>query len=367
MEKAIWNNKEYYAVNIARDYFLEREARLASSKDFLCPDANCKNRLLRYCHGEKRTFFAHLNKEDCDYSRFDKTITPLIREIKKILFVHFTGLGYDVKMDENIEGKCYIHLLITKDGRQFAIEFGTKNTGHKRISLVEEVCRNAGVVLKWIVVNDNLLHYSEQDMSWLKRHNIWTSENNTLLIIKEQGNEISQLRLDLKRYDYKGIALSFGYEEIYQESNKIQELRLENGVLGIIGFDERYQQWLLSKENAYKEKILDLERRNRPRQFEPKKIETPVFTRKPIIVEETELEVPSEIEKWFYKQEIVEKPKEYAVSADLKKRLRGSFPVYEDGSQWLLCKVCMKAKPIFEFTEKGRYGNLGFCKYCSKK
>ena len=83
--------------------------------------------------------------------------------------------------------------------------------------------------------------------------------------------------------------------------------------------------------------------------------------------EETELEVPSEIEKWFYKQEIVEKPKEYAVSADLKKRLRGSFPVYEDGTQWLLCKVCMKAKPIFEFTEKGRYGNLGFCKYCSKK
>ena len=100
MEKAIWNNKEYYAVNIARDYFLEREARLASSKDFLCPNANCKNRLLRYCHGEKRTFFAHLTKEDCDYSRFDKTITPLIREIKKILFVHFTGLGYDVKMDE---------------------------------------------------------------------------------------------------------------------------------------------------------------------------------------------------------------------------------------------------------------------------
>ena len=81
-----------------------------------------------------------------------------------------------------------------------------------------------------------------------------------------------------------------------------------------------------------------------------------------------------EVLHWFienvriedYKQEIVEKPKEYAVSADLKKRLRGSFPVYEDGTQWLLCKVCMKAKPIFEFTEKGRYGNLGFCKYCSK-
>ena len=367
MEKAIWNNKEYYAVNIAKDYFLEREARVASSKGFLCPDANCKNRLLRYCHGEQRTFFAHLNKAGCDYSRFDKTITPLIREIKKILFVHFTELGYDVKMDEKIAGKCYLHLLITKDGKKYAIEFGTKNTGNKRISLVEEVCDRAGVSLKWIVVNDNPLHYSEQNMSWLKRHNIWTSENNTLLIINEQGNEISQLRLDLKRYDYKGITLRFGYEEIYQENNQVQGLRLENDHLGIMGFDERYQQWLLCKEQAYKEKILELERRNRPRQLESKQIETPIFVRKPITVEKTKVEIPSEIEKWFYTQEVVEKNKEYVVSTELKKKLRGKYPVYEDGMQWLLCKVCVKAKPIFEFAEKGRYGNLGICKCCSKK
>ena len=71
MERAIWNNKEYYAFDIMEDFALETEVRKVSSKELYCPDPCCKKPVLRYCHGDvKDAYFAHLENEECDYGKY---------------------------------------------------------------------------------------------------------------------------------------------------------------------------------------------------------------------------------------------------------------------------------------------------------
>lgn len=67
IEKAIWKGKEIFAFEISQDYNNEKIIRQASGrKELFCPDENCKNRILKYCHGEKKQpYFAHLVNTDC--------------------------------------------------------------------------------------------------------------------------------------------------------------------------------------------------------------------------------------------------------------------------------------------------------------
>ena len=55
MEKALYNGKEILSFEISKNYELEKSIRKASGrKELLCPDENCQNRVLKYCHGDKK-------------------------------------------------------------------------------------------------------------------------------------------------------------------------------------------------------------------------------------------------------------------------------------------------------------------------
>ena len=98
MENSIWNGQLLIASDIAKEYTLEKKVRKASGdKGLRCPDSDCQEPILRYCHGEvKDAYFAHLSNARCDYAKFDKINIQIVRKIKKILYEHFKENGYKV-------------------------------------------------------------------------------------------------------------------------------------------------------------------------------------------------------------------------------------------------------------------------------
>lgn len=104
MEYAIYKGKKISASDVAENYESEKEIRIASANKMLfCPDAECDNRVLRYCHGdEKEAYFAHLNNANCDYANFDRENTKKLHLIRKnyIIFLNkmATTLIWRVKL-----------------------------------------------------------------------------------------------------------------------------------------------------------------------------------------------------------------------------------------------------------------------------
>ena len=124
MERAFWNGTLYTATEIACDYKLEKEIRKASGrKELRCPDPECQNPVVRYCHGEiKEAFFAHLNNDLCDYAKFDKENTQIIRKIRHMIFEHFKNKGYKVQAEVKILKHHYTHLFFEMfDGKHYPI------------------------------------------------------------------------------------------------------------------------------------------------------------------------------------------------------------------------------------------------------
>lgn len=95
MERAIWQNNEYYASEIMEDFDLETTIRNVSSRELFCPDPCCKKPLLKYCHGDiKDAYFAHLENDDCDYGNFDGRTSLSVKKVRRVLFEYFKALGY---------------------------------------------------------------------------------------------------------------------------------------------------------------------------------------------------------------------------------------------------------------------------------
>ena len=51
MENAIWKGKQYVAINIAKNYELEKQILEArGNKELRCPDPDCPTPMITYCH-----------------------------------------------------------------------------------------------------------------------------------------------------------------------------------------------------------------------------------------------------------------------------------------------------------------------------
>ena len=104
MDKAIWDGKLYDAFTVAKSYELEKQVRIASARRQLrCPDPHCEFPCVKYCHGEvKEPFFAHIDKNECDYSEYDAKTPSALKFIKRLVFDSFKRRGYNVEMDVKI-------------------------------------------------------------------------------------------------------------------------------------------------------------------------------------------------------------------------------------------------------------------------
>lgn len=385
MERAVWNGKEYLAIDIAQDYELESHAVKASGKQFLCPDPNCKNRLLRYCHGDKyRPYFAHMKRGECDYASFDKGISSYVREIKLMLLSLLRNNGYEVLVDNKIDGR-YIHLIVNYDGCMVAIELGTTTMLKSRTEVIAECCRKNGLRIQWIVVSDNHAHLREERLSWIKRQAINIGD---LIIIDESGQNVTQLRLDNNVYMYKDRYISFHGigNNIFSYTDGLQALAFGSSGFYLNKFENRFAQWLQARNVAYLESIRLMEAREAAEREAAEIVRRQKEEEESLRQKQAE-EMRTELGKWFSPQVIKEprqdirknvhadkKAQAYLIELDDDKLLdfgqrrllrTSDIPVYVNGIRYGICKICGKEKPVQQFSKIN--GNKGICATCADK
>lgn len=267
MENALWNGQPLIASEIAKEYFSEKEIRKASgNKELRCPDSDCQHPVLRYCHGEiKDAYFAHLNNTCCDYAEFDKCNIQIVRTIKRIIYNHFKENGYQVQLEVKVIDHHYTHLLFeTTDGGKIAVEIGTRQLSANRLNNLTTEYKNNDIDVKWIVICDTESFVRENQTYFIKRYLLNESVNKDLIVINRDGSKIAQYKSDSKIYEYNGRKIeSTNYPATYSEYATLASLTFEGNELSIEGFNQRYNEWLTKKQNAYDKKIAQLEERRK--------------------------------------------------------------------------------------------------------
>ena len=237
METALWNGILYTISEIAEDYELENRIR-AAKKELRCPDPNCANPILRYCHGDQRNYFAHLDNCECNYKRYEKDLTPLIRKVKSIVYDVLRAKGFNIKIDARITETEYAHLLIElSDEKRLAIEFATPQITQKRVRKIIDKYNRSDIELCWIVVSNFQTPLFENDTCFIKRHLLNESINHDVIILDEDGVEIVQYKED------RASARVNSRTDIYRENSEVSSLSVENTAVTIGGFKERYNKW----------------------------------------------------------------------------------------------------------------------------
>lgn len=272
MENAQWNGQLLIAYEIAKDYPLEKEIRKASGhKELHCPDPECKNPILRYCHGEKKdAFFAHLNNEHCDYADFDRQNTQIMRSVRRTIYEQFKNKGFQVYPEVKILDHHYTHLFINMgEGNKIAVEIGTQRITANRIDTLTDAYRKKGIAVKWIVIDNTDTNVRESQTYFLKRYLFNESKNKDLLVVAWNGKEVAQYKVDRNQYKYNGrIITSINYLETYIEHAPIEELTIDGEELTLAGYNERYENWLLRKRSAFEKRIIQLDKENKRRMEE---------------------------------------------------------------------------------------------------
>lgn len=259
MEKAVWNGQIYTATEIAESYELEKNIRKASGrKELRCPDLKCSSPVLRYCHGEiKCAFFAHLDNCTCDYAKFDKENTQLMRQVKRTIYDSFTSRGFDVQIEVKLLPRHYTHLLFTMpSGKKIAVELGTQRTTANQIDRLSEQYRSIGIDPKWIVISNFQTPVKENEAFFIKRYLLNESNKKDILILNWSGTDITQYVVDPNEYFHNGKRVTLdGYSDIYSETSSLSSLVFEDEELSVEGFYSRYQEWLNKKKKCFDDKI----------------------------------------------------------------------------------------------------------------
>jgi len=209
MEKAIRNGKIYTAFEIAEDYEIEKAVRIDSANHRLrCPDPDCENPFVKYCHGEvKEPFFAHIEGRGCDYSDYDSGLELGIRTMKRIVYDSFKRRGYNVEMDVKAVPHHYTHLLFSFGDARVALELANKNTTASRLENICSKYIGTGIWLAWLVIGYPPEEIDEKHEFFAKRYMLNKKEMNDLVIISEAADKLSQYRPDLNIYEYNGNIL----------------------------------------------------------------------------------------------------------------------------------------------------------------
>lgn len=358
MENAKWNGRLYTASEIKDTYELETQVRLASGrKEIMCPDPECPSPILRYCHGEQRLFFAHLNNCSCDYAVFDKANTPMMREVKHALYERFLSKGFDVQLETKLLPHHYTHILVTlPSGKKVAVELGTQAMSVSKHRDILRQYADAKVNTKWIVVSNTTILAKENDTFYLKRYSLNESTHGDVLNICWDNGDVIQYIVDPNQYLYKNAYFKkTGYSDIYSEIGAIDDLTFEGEDLTIQGFYTRYSEWLDRKRAAFKDWMREEDEKRKLRQNNEQK----------------------------------NKPKSnvYASGSNLTnnackmsydERRRSILPQMNQqeeqvrdvtGKRWLKCNDCGAVDTEDEFNVYGGiYGmNSGVCKKCSGK
>ena len=377
MENAIWNGKIYTASEISNSYELEKEIRKASGrKELLCPDPDCPNPILRYCHGEvKCAFFAHLDTCACDYSQFDKENSSVMRDVKQTLYNNFIDRGFDVKLEVKVLARHYTHLLFTlPNNKRIAVELGNHRTTANRIDYLTTQYANLGIETKWIVISDNNTPVKENETYFIKRYLLNENKRKDILIIDNNGIEVTQYVVDPNKYLFRGnVQVSENYPEIYSETSTLSNLVFENDELTISGFYKRYESWLAKKKRAFNKRLEELEEQFK--ENEKRRIE---FAKRLQKIRSNPVAQPikNQSNSPLAAEAKVSTPKTTGMSYEARResilhKMNQQEHIVKDsmGERWIKCEKCGAIETTQHF---GIYGGqnratLGICNKCDKK
>lgn len=198
MEKALWSGQLSMAYTVARDAELENKIRNASrAGEILCPDIGCKAPILKYCHGNVRSpYFSHKAKGACDYAAFDKRDNEIFRDVRHVLYEHFTGKGYRVLQEEKVLEHHYAHLVISLGKVQFnemvAIELGDIMTSPKYLQKINEGYQAQGITVNWLLIDDVQRHARISYRKYLEWYLRCGACNRRLVVISSDVSEVAE-------------------------------------------------------------------------------------------------------------------------------------------------------------------------------
>lgn len=365
MENALWNGKVILASEIAKDYLLEKGIRKASGrKEIFCPDPECHNNILRYCHGEeKEAYFAHLNNDQCDYALFDKGNSSTMRMVRQKLYENFKKKGYNVKPEVKVLSHHYTHLLFDmEDGTKLALEIGTQRISANQMDYLTNEYQKAGILLKWVVLDSTDKPVREDHTYFIKRYLLNESLNMDLLVVNWNGIDVAQYKVDPNKYEYNGqYCTSTNYPETYTEQGKLSDLRFCGNELGLADYHTRYNEWLIKKRNAFNKKIKQYEEKKNHIEEMKQRQESQILTYakssvKPITTI-TAIQVEEIITYEQRREQIYDKINQQ------------QHQVYDSlGIRWIKCEICGAVETSDKFNMYGgiNHINLGVCSNCSK-
>lgn len=382
MEFALWNGKKISASEVSAEYAYEMQVRDVSSKELLCPDPNCANPILRYCHGDKKdAYFAHICNEHCDYGDYDRDTPSQIKLVCKRLYNHLASLGYNVQMEIKVLEHHYTHILITTDNNErIAIELGNQRTSEKRIERITQEYKDAGILAQWIVVDNLDIPDGEDRVYCLKRYILNETPNRDLIIIEPETYRVGQYKIDEKRYFSLGREIfSANYPKTYTIESTLEDIVFENNELTLPGFINSYNTWYEKKNRQFLKRKEQLEKeateerkrqaerleeiRQKQKEERAKRGQTFTYTPyKPVtpapVFQPPEPEVKPQLTYEERKAEIIDKINQTK-----------NVVLDSTGVKWIKCEICGKVDEAFKFVMYGgkNKATLGTCAECSRK
>ena len=382
MEFALWTGKRISASEVSENNQYEREVRKVSHIGLMCPDPNCANPILRYCHGDKKdAYFAHICNEHCDYGDYDRDTPSQIKLVCKRLYTHLASLGYNVQMEVKVLKHHYTHILITTDNNErIAIELGNQRTSEKRIERITQEYKDTGISVQWIIVDNLDIPEGEDRVYCLKRYILNESPNRDLIIIEPETYRVGQYKIDEKRYFAAGREIySENYPKTYTVESTLEDIVFENNEFTLPGFITSYNTWFEKKNRQFLKKKEQLEKEAaeerkrqaerleeiRQKQKEERAKRGRAFTYTPYkpvtpapVFQPPEPEVKPHLTYEGRKAEIIDKMNQTE-----------NVVLDSTGVKWIKCEICGKVDEAFKFVMYGgkNKATLGTCAECSRK
>lgn len=356
MENAIWNGELLHASEIAKDYYLEKEIRKASAMgELLCPDYDCQNPILKYCHGEiKGAYFAHRDLADCDYMRFEKS-SGLFHSIRLQLYEHFKKQGYSVHLEVKVLKHHYSHLLFEwTDGSRTAIELGTKSTTLKEIDSINTEYAQENMDVIWLVVDQLNKSMQEDHTYFLKRYCLNESSNRSLIVLSYDGCNLIQYKMDEQSYLIDDREYSFQrYPKLFSYEAQLKDMIFENDTLSTEGFTDAYNRFLAEKQFVYEQ--MRIKKEQEQLELQERYM---LYQRNKALEKELEKSIQTNHQASDYEL------RKNSILSQINQQERRVIDA--KGKRWIRCELCGKIKEESEFLSYGgpNHINLGECKSC---